>query len=234
MQAVLIQKKRVCIKILKKHLKLGEKLEPMTKSKFQRRDYHVIMNKIHQKYGTHYYASNAAVSLATLHKGHVARAVSPIAFQEVAAYLQCEGMSPDKASEKSYHAVKLFRSSDRVLQYLQKWGEANGQALSQLLNELPEIKSRHTNLQKWGDAILQQGPRMMEALRQAPDMVEPKRRYTHGYYSIRETQSSIDQAKRTIPKTGCTASFEAAQNNTHEKTLFDPQTKFSHGLPMKH
>ena len=198
----------------------------------KQRDYHQIMTRLHTRSGQSYHANNVTVALVQVPSGYSERAISPIAFQEVSAYLQTEGLLPDKAAEKSYHAVKLFRSSDRILQYLQKWGEAGTQSLSRLLQDVPEINSRDTNLKKWGDAILQQGPRMLAVLGRDPAMMEPKRRYTHGAFSIRETQSHMVQ-NRLRKQSTYAVSFKEAQDHKHEARLMDPHVEFIQGLPLK-
>ena len=205
----------------------------MKHDKYKARDYQQIMTKLFRNTGADYHAKIGVAARVTVPEGMSERAISPKAFQEISAYLQLEGVLPKQAAQMAYPAVKLFRSSDRVLQYLNKWGAAKDQALSHLLTDLPVIKHRHINLKHWGDAILQQGPKMMSHLNTDSPSASPKRRYMHGAYSIVETASACRKIGRNMPPSNCRQSFQNAGAVEHQKQLFDPRSEFHHGLPFK-
>lgn len=208
-----------------------KKQKNMRPEKYKGRDYHQIMAKLYQKEDDHYYAPIHVPAPVSVPADMSERAVSPKSFQEVGALLQLEGFDVKTASQKAYRAVALLRSTDRVLQYLQKWGMPQTQALGSLLKTLPNVAGKKIDLKTWGDAVLQCGPRMAAHLSHDIVLDQPKRRYPHCSYSVIETATASHRvAHKARPYMNA---FKTAQSNTHQKYEQDRWVDLKQGFPLK-
>jgi hypothetical protein len=116
------------------------------------------------------------------------RLLKKSAYQDVTAMIEAEGMNGDVAKRYAYNATALFRSTDRVLTYLQRWGTAGKQPLHDVIQmiEVPNCDEFHAK--EWGDAVLQHGPKMAKLVTYADKILTPLKSADGKTYSYTQTK----------------------------------------------
>ena len=115
-------------------------------------------------------------------------------YRDVIKMMEDEGMSDfDVTRRYAYNAAALFRSTDRVLQYLEKWGGAGKQPLHDIIQyiEVPNCSEFHAK--EWGDAVLQHGPAMARLVTHADKMPLPEKSDNGETYSLVKTRDKAAQ-----------------------------------------
>gem|GEM_PF-1430247 len=88
----------------------------------------------------------------------------------------------------AYQASSLFGSKERVLEYLERWGEANELPLSTLIYTIEIPNTGRPDLKAWGDAVLRCGPKMEKLLKFADKIKRPLQNKTGRHWSFPETR----------------------------------------------
>lgn len=117
-------------------------------------------------------------------------------FADIVAIMKTEKYTGAAAHHYAYRATALFQSGERVLQYLQKWGDANSrQPLHNLLQkiEIPRGDLRNVNLNDWGDAALRHGPQMAKLVKFCKDIPSPARSDDGASWSLTKTREIAAQ-----------------------------------------
>lgn len=132
------------------------------------------------------------------------------AFENVVEMLKKEGYQGKEASLYAYHTTALFGTTDRVLKYLEKWGAAGKTPLHDIIQDIkvprtgynkpPEFteiglrkRNQDVDLNAWGSALLQQGPRMAKFVKFAEKVPQPKKGLDERWYSFKNTSYAISQ-----------------------------------------
>lgn len=110
--------------------------------------------------------------------------------------MKTEEYSGAAANIFAYRAAALLQSEERILQYLQKWGDAKSrQPLHNLLQkaELPKGDLSGVNLNDWGDAILRHGPEMAKLVKFCKSIPSPARSDDGTSWSLAKTREIAAQ-----------------------------------------
>lgn len=117
----------------------------------------------------------------------------PKAYQEVLEMLETEGSVTKKRNYMmdrpaalaasflvdrteviyAYNATGLFKTTDRVLAYFEKWGTNTKQPLHDVLHMIQLPRTGHFNIAAWGDAVMRHGPKMARLVQFADAIPEP-------------------------------------------------------------
>lgn len=147
-------------------------------------------------------------------EGKPVKGLKPETFRTAQDILKSEGYGGKTANEYAYAAAMLFGTTDRMLQYLEKWGEHGKQPFHDVVHKirLPVAETRHytQNLgniilthkevieddrpfdtKSWGDAVLQQGPEMAKLVVYAGKMEQPARTDDGAMYSLNRTRAKV-------------------------------------------
>ena len=73
----------------------------------------------------------------------------------------------------AYNATGLFKTTDRVLAYFEKWGTNTKQPLHDVLHMIQLPRTGHFNIAAWGDAVMRHGPKMARLVQFADAIPEP-------------------------------------------------------------
>jgi len=87
----------------------------------------------------------------------------------------------------AYNTARLFRSTDQVLKYLEKWGKFEGHPLHDVLYMINPPPGDF-DIKGWGDAIMQQGPGMAKLIAFADKIPQPLRSDDGSVYSLQKTR----------------------------------------------
>jgi len=122
-------------------------------------------------------------------------------FDDVIEMLKQEEITGDIAERYAYHATALFRSTDRILQYLEKWGEAGrqrlhdvipgNQPLHDIIQNIDIPRTGSFNAKEWGDAVLQHGPAMAKLVAFADKIPSPLKSADGKRYSLARTRDEV-------------------------------------------
>lgn len=96
------------------------------------------------------------------------------------------------ALQYAYHAAALFKTEQRVLEYLQKWGTRGKQPLHDVIHQIKIPKSGRPNLSAWGDAVLRHGPKMAKYVKFSDRLIEPMKDGSGGW-SYTKTKDEVAQ-----------------------------------------
>jgi len=113
------------------------------------------------------------------------------AFKETFKIFKNEGLMASVAAEYAYHTSALFGSTDRVLQYLEKWGEAAQQPLHDVAYMIEVPQKGDLDLKTWGDAVLQHGPKMAKFVKFSGQINTPLRSNDGSVFSYQKTREEI-------------------------------------------
>jgi hypothetical protein len=116
------------------------------------------------------------------------RLLKKSAYQEITAMMEQEGMNGDVAKRYAYNAAALFRTTDRVLTYLQRWGTAGKQPLHDVIQMIEVPNCDEFNAKEWGDAVLQHGPKMAKLVTYADKILTPLKSADGKTYSYSQTK----------------------------------------------
>lgn len=94
------------------------------------------------------------------------------AFDDVCAMLEKEGYKGSQRHGYAFEAAALFGTTDRVLAYLRRWGQAGKQPLHDIVQNIDTPYQRFDRA-AWGDAVLRHGPRMARLVKFAHTVDEP-------------------------------------------------------------
>ncbi len=95
------------------------------------------------------------------------------------------------------NAVRLFGTEDRVLRYLEQWGQSGKKPLHDILHIItfpPEgevLPGVLMDLKAWGDAVLQQGPEMAKLVKFSNRLGQPCRSDDDSCWSLTKTRNVI-------------------------------------------
>ena len=118
-------------------------------------------------------------------------------FLAVRAMLEKEGESGLFRDNYAYHISTLFQSEARVLQYLERWGEAGKQPLHDIGHMIDIPQEGRLDLKAWGDGALKQGPEMAGFVKFADKLKQPLKAEDGSTWSLRKTKEEI--AKHAYP-----------------------------------
>jgi len=128
------------------------------------------------------------------------RMIKKSVFDDVIAMMEKEGMTGYVAERYAYHAAALFCSTDRVLQYLEKWGTSEKQPLHDIIQNIDIPQPGPFNAKEWGDAVLQHGPAMAKLVVFADRITIPLKSSDNRQYSLAKTRA--EAAKYVYKKGG--------------------------------
>jgi len=194
--------------------------EVRKKASQEQRSYAAIVKKIHQKSDKKYGGldnikvsdvlpvrledvealNNDAAQDWLTHHGHIPqgfenlnpRQVKGNVFHAVQLMLAGEGEVGKGANQTAFYTAHLFRSLDRILHYLERWGQPNEQPLFNLVKEInPPSRQVYLDLKDWGDAVLQQGPEMAKLYKFAHKISKPCHASDYRSYHLKETRSAV-------------------------------------------
>lgn len=114
-------------------------------------------------------------------------------FEDVSEMLVKEGMDESIAQRYAYQTARLFRSTDRVLAYLDKWGQATRQPLHDIIHDINLPDRTDLDFSAWADAVLQHGPAMARLTPFADRIKEPLRSDDGKVYSLNKTREAVSQ-----------------------------------------
>lgn len=92
-------------------------------------------------------------------------------------------------------AASLFKSEDRLLHYLERWGAPSNAPLHSVLFGLQIPESGQFDLKAWGDAILACGPKMAKLMEYAEYLEKPLRNDSGTVWSLQKTYDEIAKYK---------------------------------------
>lgn len=147
-------------------------------------------------------------------EGKAVKGLKPDVFHMARDILKGEGYEGKTANEYAYAAALLFSTQDRILQYLEKWGEHGKQPFHEVVHKIrmpvaetrlytenfehfavirKEIVEDETpfDTKSWGDAVLQQGPEMAKLVAYAGKLKQPVRTDDGGMYSLNKTRAKV-------------------------------------------
>jgi len=93
----------------------------------------------------------------------------------------------------AYQISSLLRTEDRILQYLEKWGQEGKQPLHDIIYDLKLPKQGRLDLKSWGDAVLQHGPKMAQLVKFSDQISQPLRGKNGRSYSLTQTRKKASQ-----------------------------------------
>ena len=73
----------------------------------------------------------------------------------------------------AYNAACLFKSEDRLLRYLKRWGKYGSQPLHDVIQNIKIPQQGDLDLQSWGDAVMAHGPKMARLVQFADRLTQP-------------------------------------------------------------
>lgn len=110
-----------------------------------------------------------------------------------AAALEAEGYDGAARNHYAYQLGGLFRTPQRVMDYLEKWGDPNSQ---QPLHDIAQVialpQDGRFNIAAWADAVLRHGPKMARLVKFAGTLQEPLRD-AQGQWSYNATRNAVAQ-----------------------------------------
>ncbi len=115
----------------------------------------------------------------------------PEAFDDVVKILATEGYTDGAAHKYAYHATGLFGTTDRVLQYLQKWGAAGKQPLHDIIQHIKLPQAGRYHMASWADAALRHGPKMARLVKFAGDNIPVPEKDSKGQWSYTRTREVV-------------------------------------------
>ena len=119
----------------------------------------------------------------------------PKTYKAVLKMLEQENVGKEAIEHYAFQAATLFRTTDRVLQYLEKWGDTRTtQPLHDIIYDINLPKTGGYDLKAWGDAVMQHGPKMTRLVAFADKMVAPQKSINGKTYSYQKTLHEV--AKR--------------------------------------
>tara|TARA_R110002124_G_scaffold266813_1_gene433808 strand:- start:13818 stop:15764 length:1947 start_codon:yes stop_codon:yes gene_type:complete len=105
--------------------------------------------------------------------------------------LKKEGYSGAASCKYAYDISTLFRTEDRVLQYLEKWGEAGKQPLHDCAHFIAIPAAGQIDYKAWGDATLQQGPKIARLVKFADRVAQPAKSADGESWSLSKTTEQV-------------------------------------------
>lgn len=90
----------------------------------------------------------------------------------------------------AFTTTMLFQTPERVLQFLDRWGQQSTAPLSHLINQIDPPYTKHVKWHAWGDALIKYGPGMFYPVHFATQFPEPLRGI-NGEISMRATRNAI-------------------------------------------
>ncbi len=111
----------------------------------------------------------------------------------VEAMLNTEGYNNQIGAKYTHNISTLFRTEDRVLRYLQKWGEAGKQPLHDCAQFIDIPVSGGIDYKAWGDAVLSQGPKMARLVKFADRLAQPAKSVDGKGWSLTKTKDQVAQ-----------------------------------------
>ena len=114
----------------------------------------------------------------------------PDAYEMARDILHLEGYNRSAKEKYAYNASCLFKSEERILQYLQKWGEMGKQPLHDIIQDIQIPQEGRPDLKAWGDAVLKYGPKMAKFVKLADRLPQPMKNGSGGW-SYTKTKEEI-------------------------------------------
>ncbi|MGM0422545.1 MAG: ankyrin repeat domain-containing protein [Pseudomonadota bacterium] len=117
-------------------------------------------------------------------------------FKALDTILKREGLWTQQAAELAFASAVLFKTEDRALKYLEKWGQPGKQPLHDVLHmvKLPTQNTRDVDFQAWGGASVRHGPKMARLLKFAYLLPRPHRSRDMTNWQYRETLRTISRS----------------------------------------
>jgi ankyrin repeat protein len=113
------------------------------------------------------------------------------AYRAVDSFLSKEGYLVNNRAEYAYNISTLFRTEERVLSYLQKWGKAGRQPLHDCAQDIRIPDAGKINYKAWGDAVLQHGPQMARLVKYADRIAAPGKGADGKGWSLKNTKGQV-------------------------------------------
>ncbi|TVQ84928.1 MAG: hypothetical protein EA357_01680 [Micavibrio sp.] len=114
----------------------------------------------------------------------------PKAFADTVGMIEQEGYTGKTANAYAYHAAGLFGTTERVVQYFEKWGVAGKQPLHDTVQHIRLPQEGRFNAAAWGDAVLKHGPKMARLVKFAGKLPEPLKN-ADGTWSYKKTWEEL-------------------------------------------
>ncbi len=112
------------------------------------------------------------------------------AFDDVLAMLKEEHYVGAAAHNYAYNTAGLFGTTDRVLAYLERWGESTHHPLHDAIQNIELPQEGRANLAAWADACLRHGSKMTRLVKFAGLLPEPEKD-PKGQWSYTLTRAQI-------------------------------------------
>lgn len=93
-------------------------------------------------------------------------------------------------NKNAFVATMLFQSPQRLLQFIDRWGEKSPAPIVHMLNQIDAPLTKHVKWHLWGDALIKYGPALFYPIHFARQFPEPVRG-DNGEISLRATQKAI-------------------------------------------
>lgn len=145
-------------------------------------------------------------------------------FEYAVSLYKQEGLMDDIAHEYAYHTAALFRTPDRILQYLEKWGFDARQPLHDVAYMIKVPQKGDFDAKSWGDAVLQHGPKMAKLVSFADRIPQPLKSEDGSCYSYAKTKS--ETAKFIYKKASLAHEFaESCHAESYKEAHFNKGLK---------
>jgi hypothetical protein len=145
-------------------------------------------------------------------------------FEYALSIFKQEGLDDDIAHEYAYHTAGLFRTPDRILQYLEKWGHDANQPLHDICHMIKMPQKGEFDAKSWGDAVLQHGPKMAKLVSFADRIAQPLKSDDGKVFSYTKTKS--ETAKFIYKKAKLAPAFaEACHDHSYKESEFNAGLK---------
>ncbi len=113
-------------------------------------------------------------------------------FLENSKLFQKEYIGEDTSNCYAYETTVLFKSKEKTLEYLEKWGDPKAnQPLHDICYMIEVPQKQGLNLKAWQDAVMQHGPEMAKLVKFADKLSEPSRSVDGSVFSLNKTREEI-------------------------------------------
>tara|TARA_R110002124_G_scaffold149220_1_gene315253 strand:+ start:422547 stop:424730 length:2184 start_codon:yes stop_codon:yes gene_type:complete len=95
------------------------------------------------------------------------------------------------AERYAYGAACLFKSEDRLLRYLKRWGSYGPQPLHDVIQNIKIPQRGELDLKAWGDAVMAQGPKMARLVQFSDKLTQPMKDASDKGWSYNNTKAEV-------------------------------------------
>lgn len=98
---------------------------------------------------------------------------SPEGYDAAKVILAKEGYKDSIGQHYAYHAACLFKTEQRMLDYLERWGRADTQPFHDLIQHISIPQKGKPDMAAWGDAVIKHGPKMARLVKFSDRLAQP-------------------------------------------------------------